>query len=191
MENLFNLTDENLLSTMLTDNNEDAIYDEIIRRHKSTVEIIASKYQNNFLERDDLIQEGYIGLYAAIKSFNSSKNTKFITYASRCISNAIKSALSKISRMKDIPQSNVISLDDDSIDTKACLSAEDEYLAKESVNIITARIYEELSHFESDVLHLHLSGLSYIEIGDKLGKSAKAVDNALQRIRKKLNGVTF
>ncbi len=132
-----------------------------------------------------------IGLYAAIKSYSNNKGTKFVTYASRCISNAIKSALNKFSRMKDIPQANVVSLDDDSMETQFGLSAEDEYLAQESVNIISDSIYEELSHFESDVLHLHLIGLSYTEIGDKLGKSAKAVDNAIQRIRKKLSRVTF
>lgn len=191
MNNLLSLTDEELLSLKHDDDTESDIYDVIIKRHKETVEIIASKYKNAPLEHDDLIQEGMIGLYAAIKSYSNNKGTKFVTYASRCISNAIKSALNKFSRMKDIPQANVISLDDDSMEVQFGLSAEDEYLAQESVNIISDSIYEELSHFESDVLHLHLIGLSYNEIGDKLGKSAKAVDNAIQRIRKKLSRVTF
>jgi RNA polymerase sporulation-specific sigma factor len=71
------------------------------------------------------------------------------------------------------------------------LSAEDEYLANESVSILSDTLYEELSKFENEVLRLHIVGCSYNEIAERLGKNPKAIDNAMQRIRKKLNGIIF
>ncbi len=163
----------------------------LIIKHKGLVEAIASKYNGSPLEKDDLIQEGMIGLLAAIKSFNPEKGTKFTTYASRCIDNSIRSALKKFTRIKDIPQENIVALEDDVIDAYYGLSAEDEYLAKESVAALSDVLYEGLSSFENEVLRLHIVGCSYTEIASKLGKNVKAVDNAIQRIRKKLSGVAF
>jgi RNA polymerase sporulation-specific sigma factor len=148
------------------------------------------KYINSPLEKDDLIQEGMIGLLAAIKSYSNEKGAKFVTYANRCINNSIQTALRKISRMKDIPQNNIVTLEEDFFDNQVGLSAEDEYLAKESVCNLTDMLYEGLSSFENEVLRLHIVGCSYNEIAKKLGKNPKAIDNALQRIRKKLIGVS-
>ncbi len=183
------MEDEHLLR-LIKEGNSDAT-NKLIIRYRSVVEVIALKYIDSPLEKDDLVQEGMIGLLAAIKSFNSEKGTKFSTYASRCINNSIKSALKKFSRMKDIPQANLISLEDETLDSQFGLSAEDEYLAKESVNTLTDILYEGLSSFENEVLRLHMVGCSYNEIADRLGKNTKAIDNAIQRIRKKLNGVAF
>lgn len=169
----------------------DEILNEIIKSYKSNVEMIAMKYISSPMEKDDLIQEGMIGLLAAINSFNEEKNTSFSTYASRCIDNSIQSALRKFSRMKDIPQNNLVSLEDENIDTHYILSAEDEFLAKESVSNLTKALYEDLSTFENEVLRLFMIGCSYTEIANKLDKNPKAIDNAIQRIRKKLSGVAF
>ena len=163
----------------------------VILNYRDTVAAIAAKYKNSPLEYDDIIQEGMIGLLAAIKSFNSEKGTKFTTYASRCIDNSIISALNKFKRLKDIPQENIVELDDETLSSQYGISAEDEYLAKESVSALTDILYEGLSRFENEVLRLHIVGCSYTEIAEKLGKNPKAIDNAIQRIRKKLNGVTF
>lgn len=184
-----NKTDIELINEIKT-NKADAT-DELIIRYKSTVESIAMKYINSPLEKDDLIQEGMIGLLAAINSYNGEKGAKFVTYASRCINNSIQTALRKFSRIKDIPQNNIVMLEDDIFDGQYVLSAEDEYLARESVTTLTNTLYEELSKFENEVLRLHIVGCSYNEIADKLGKKPKAIDNAMQRIRKKLYGVTF
>ncbi len=165
--------------------------EELILLHRDLVEVIASKYSFAPLEREDIIQEGMIGLLAAIKSFNSGKGTKFTTYASRCIDNSIRTALKKFSRLKDIPQDSIVALEDDLVENNFGLSAEDEYLAKESVTTLTDILYEGLSSFENEVLRLHIMGCSYTEIADKLGKNPKAIDNAIQRIRKKLSGVAF
>ncbi len=189
MSELNNKSDLELLSDIQSGNSE--LIDEIILRYRSTVEALASKYIGSPLERDDLIQEGMIGLLAATKSYNSKKGAMFITYASRCIENSIKSAINKFTRLKDIPPASITELNEESFDDKYALSAEDEFLAKESVSALTDILYEGLSSFENEVLRLYVIGCSYTEIAQKLGKNPKAVDNAIQRIRKKLNGVTF
>ena len=169
----------------------DGAIDELIDRYRPTAEIIALKYKNPHLETDDLIQEGLIGLLAAINSFKSDKGTKFSTYASICINNSVRTALSKFSRLKDIPPSSIMPLEEDFFDDYPTVSAEDEYLATESVSILTDFLYEGLSRFENEVLRLYIQGYTYTEIAEKLGKNPKAIDNAIQRIRKKLEGVTF
>lgn len=181
---------DEMLLVEIQDGNDSAI-DEMILKYRYLVETIATKYINSPLEKDDLIQEGMIGLLAAIKSYSSDKGAKFITYASRCINNSVQTAISKFSRIKDIPQANIIELDEDALSGQAMLSAEDIFLANESVSMLIDTLYEELSKFENEVLRLHIVGCSYNEIADKLGKNPKAIDNAMQRIRKKLSGVAF
>lgn len=170
--------------------NEDAI-NELIIRYKPVVEAIAAKYINSPLEKEDLVQEGMIGLLAAINSYKKEKGASFGTYARRCINNSIQSALKKVSRLKDIPQSSLVSLEEDYFDDVVHLSAEDEYLAKESVSTLNSVLYEELSSFENEVLRLYIMGCKYNEIAEKLDRNTKAIDNAIQRIRKKLDGVAF
>lgn len=184
-----NKTDAQLLDDIK--NGKDDAMERMIKTKRSLVEVIAMKYINSPLEKDDLIQEGMIGLLAAINSYDSNKNAAFDTYANRCINNSVQTALRKFSRMKDIPQSNIVRLDDDYLENLVGLSAEDEYLAKESVSTLTDVLYEGLSRFENEVLRLHIVGCSYSEIAEKLGKNPKAIDNAIQRIRKKLSEVNF
>ena len=189
MSETSNKTDIELLSDIR--NGQRGATEELIERYRSDVEFIAMKYIGSPLEKDDLVQEGMIGLLAAIKSYNSEKGAAFATYASRCINNSVKTALRKFSRMKDIPQSSIVELEEKVLDSQLALSAEDEYLAKESVSALTDILYEGLSSFENEVLRLYIVGHSYAEISERLGKNPKAIDNAIQRIRKKLNGVAF
>lgn len=168
---------------------DEAAMEEIILKYKSMVEAIAMKYIYSPLEKDDLVQEGTIGLLAAINSYTYNKGTQFKTYANICINNAVQNAIKKVSRLKDIPQENTVSLDDDYLEYCAALSAEDEYLAQESVSSLSEALYEKLSKFENEVIKLHMTGCSYAEIARKLDKNPKAIDNAIQRIRKKLNGI--
>lgn len=189
MSDYSDFTDTELL-TKIKDSDKSAM-DTLIERYRSTVEAIAMKYINSPLEKDDLVQEGMIGLLAAINSYKSDKGAKFVTYASRCIDNSVQTALRKFSRMKDIPPSNIVALEEDYFDNQVVLSAEDEYLAKESVSTLTEVLYEGLSSFENEVLRLYIVGCPYVEIAERLGKNPKAIDNAIQRIRKKLTGVAF
>ena len=182
-------TDEELVAEIKS--NKSGSIEELISRYRPTVAAIASKYKNSPLETEDLIQEGLIGLLAAINSYSSEKGAKFATYATRCINNSVQTALRKFSRLKDIPPSSIMPLEEDFFDNYPALSAEDEFLAKESVSSLTDFLYEGLSRFENEVLRLYIQGHSYTEIAEKLSKKPKAIDNAIQRIRKKLEGVTF
>ena len=164
----------------------------IITDYRAMVEMIASKYKDSPMEREDLIQEGMIGLLAAINSFDCSKGAAFSTYCYTCINNSLQTALRKVSRRKDVPQNSVVPLEEEFVNSKnSVLSAEDSFLAQESVSMLTQQLQNELSEFENNVLRLHMIGCSYREIANKLGKTPKAIDNALQRIRKKLKVVSF
>lgn len=177
---------------LFSNRNDDNAINELIIRYKYLVDTAATKYQNAPLERDDIIQEGLIGLLAAIKSYNEDKGALFTTYATHCINNSIITAIKKASRLKDIPQSNLVFIEnEDAFDEKVHLSAEDEYMASESVSVLSNLLYEELSSFENEVLRLHIMGCSYAQTAEKLDKNQKAVDNAMQRIRKKLSQVSF
>ncbi|MGN1329640.1 MAG: sigma-70 family RNA polymerase sigma factor [Eubacterium sp.] len=164
----------------------------LIMQYTSLVESIASRYTSSPMEYDDLIQEGMIGLLAAIKSYDWSKGAAFKTYASVCIDNSIQTSLRKFSRQKDIPQQNIVEYQEEEIfGQSVSLSAEEIFIAKESVSLLTNVLRENLSDFENEVLRLHIVGCSYNEIAKRLSKTPKAVDNAIQRIRKKLTRISF
>jgi len=190
MDKFSNKTENEILSLAKEGDNE--AVNLIIRKYRSAVEAAAARIQNSPLDKDDLIQEGMIGLLAAIKSFDCNKGTKFSTYCFTCISNSIQTALRKLSRKKDIPENNVVPLEEEFIGISSVYtSAEDSFLAQESVSLLADLLKNNLSKFENSVLRLHMIGCSYSEIGERLGKTPKAIDNALQRIRKKLKEVSF
>lgn len=190
MNKLSELTENEILSRAKEGDNEALNF--IIKKYRSMAEAIASKADCNTFERDDIIQEAMIGLLAAIKSFDTQKGAKFSTYCFSCINNSVQTALRKTSRKKDIPESSVIPLEEEYVGNSSVYSsAEDSFLAQESVSLLTNLLNSSLSKFENNVLRLHMLGCSYNEIGEKLNKTPKAVDNALQRIRKKLKEVSF
>lgn len=185
---------ENCLSenTMQTENSASAEdINRIIADMRTTVETIAMKYIASPLEKDDLVQEGLIGLLAAIRSYNDERGASFKTYAAICIENSIQTALRKFNRQKDVPKENVIPYEEYIKTQSSAISAEDTYLAAESVSALTDFLEKELSPLENEVLRLHIIGCSYSEIAQKLHKTQKAVDNALQRIRRKLYDTSF
>lgn len=164
----------------------------IISKYRTAVEAAVSKISNTPIERDDLIQEGMIGLLAAVRSFDMNRNAAFSTYCYSCINNALQTALRRVSRKKDVPQNIVVPLEEEFIHSKeTAISAEESFLARESVSLLEELLDKELSAFENAVLRMHIAGCSYKEIGDKLGKSPKAVDNALVRVRNKLKAKYF
>lgn len=166
--------------------------EQLISQNKALVERVASRYKTSPMEMEDIIQEGMIGLLAAAKSYDSEKGASFATYAKTCIDNSIQSALKKFSRKKDIPQSSVVQYCEDETPSDSGFdSAEDIYIAQESVSLLTKVFRENLSDFENEVLRLHIIGCSYNEIASRLSKTPKAIDNALQRVRKKLNKIAF
>ena len=143
------------------------------------------KYIHSPLEKDDLVQEGMIGLLAALRAYQPKRGAAFRTFAGTCIENAIQTALRKFSRRKDVPSDNMVSLEDYLDHAGTAVSAEDDFLAAESVARLSRTLEQQLSPMENEV-RLHISGFRYADIASRLNKSPKVVDNALQRIRKKL-----
>ena len=146
-------------------------------------------------DSEDLIQEGTFGLLSAIKNYDPDCGSSFKTFADHCIRMRLLSAVKSASRLKHFPLNDGISLEQLSEDPGADLSAlpevlrqnpEELVLAKESRDELYASFSRSLSKFEIKVLDLYLEGLSYREIAERLCKSAKSIDNAVQRIRHKL-----
>ena len=146
-------------------------------------------------DSEDLIQEGMFGLLSAIRQFDPSTGTSFHTFAEHCIRMRLLSAVKSASRLKHLPLNDGVSLEQLSEDPSMQLSAtpdvllrnpEDMVLARERTEELYAELAQCLSRLEKQVLALYLEGLSYREIASRLGKEETAIDNAVQRIRRKL-----
>ena len=143
-------------------------------------------------DSEDLIQEGMLGLLSAVRTFDPSKGAKFSTYAEFCVRRRIYSAIRSASGYKHTPLNSYISLESPQLDESNTQSAyflrdpEDFVIARESAHEVEKLLYGALSRFESGVLELYLEGMSYKDMAARMGKTNKSVDNAVQRIRKKL-----
>ena len=187
------ISDEELIN-QIRENDPQAL-NEIIERYKSLIEIRVSNYFINGAEKDDLMQEGRIGLFKAIMNYDAEKDASFNTFANLCIERQLINAVKNSNRQKHMPLNNYVSLngsDDDSssenIDTVLNNSVEDPLdtiTKKEYMNEINDTLDKNLSDFEKNVLDLLLKGYKYEEIAQKLDSNSKAIDNAIQRIRKK------
>jgi len=146
-------------------------------------------------DSEDLVQEGMLGLLSAIRDFDPAMNTAFKTYAEICIKRRLISAVKSASSLKHLPLNDGVSLDDVlSEDNQTQLPElelhrrvpEEQVLARESRSEIVSAYSQCLSKFETKILSLYLDGLSYREMAEDTGKSEKSIDNAVQRIRRKL-----
>ena len=190
---------------------EDAELAERARRgDNDALDFLMSKYKNHvrkkarsyFLigaDRDDLIQEGMIGLYKAIRSYDADKRKSFYAFAELCITRQMITAIKTATRKKHFPLNSYVSLDgtayesDDAsqrlIDVTVGMeesTPEQIYLEKESIRDINKMIDDKLSLLERDVLEMYLMGYTYGQIASMLDKPQKSVDNALQRAKAKL-----
>lgn len=166
-------------------------YGYLVKREVRTVYLIGA-------ETEDLAQEGMIGLFKAIRDYNPEKDASFATFASVCIRRQIQNAITNSNRKKHVPLNSYVSLymnseegDNFMLEERLTTSREEDpeklLIAKEQQKDRNERIRKELSRLEQQVLTLYLQGLSYEAIAEQLGKTEKAVDNALQRIRTKLS----
>ena len=147
-------------------------------------------------DSEDLIQEGMMGLLSAIRQYDTASNVPFKSYAELCINRRLYSAVKSASRLKHLPLNSGIPLDDILSEESKPLSAghpdsgrrttEEQVLAKESEEELLSAFSRYLSKFEQQVMKLYLAGLSYAEMAQETGKSEKSVDNAVQRVRRKL-----
>ncbi len=166
-------------------------YGYLVKREVRTVYLIGA-------EMDDLSQEGMIGLFKAMRDYQPEKETSFATFAGVCIRRQIQNAITNSNRKKHVPLNSYVSLymnseEDDNfmLEERLVTSREEDpeklLIAKEQQKDRNERIRKELSKLEKQVLTLYLQGMSYEAIAEHLGKTEKAVDNALQRIRGKLS----
>lgn len=185
---------------------EEAITDYIMDKYKNLVRNKAKSMYILGADNEDLIQEGMIGLFKAVRDFDSGRDASFYTFADLCISRQIYTAVKASGRQKHMPLNTYISLysnmaeqDGDKSGNQVslvnALSSKDEQnpeellIDRENVENIERAIERELSAFEKQVLDLYITGMSYSQIAKVLGKDDKSTDNALQRIKGKLRKV--
>ncbi len=173
-------SDENLC--LLAAQGDSDAEEALILRYSRVVRVCARPLFLVGGDSEDLIQEGMLGLLDAIRQFDPRRDTSFHTFAEVCIRNRLRSAVRADARSKNRPLNFSVSLDEAEGAFSPPLSPEEMMIDEESRQEHLAR----LSPFENQVLSLYLTGASYEDVAQRLQKSAKSVDNAVQRIRRKL-----
>lgn len=181
-------SDEELIAKMRE--GERGISDHLMEKYKDTVRSRARAMYLIGGETDDLIQEGMIGLFKAIRDYAPDKNTSFRTFACLCIDRQLYSAIQNSNRQKHIPLNSYVSLSTE-MDTEVLQelwveNPESIVIDRERAVLLQKEIKSKLSAMERKVLDLYLKGYGYQKIAEILGKTPKSADNALQRIRAKV-----
>lgn len=177
---------------------DDKASEYLIKKYKNFVRAKARSYFLIGADREDIIQEGMIGLFKAIRDFRAGKISSFRAFAELCITRQIITAIKTATRQKHIPLNSYVSLnkpiyDEESERTlldvlagKRVLDPEELIISREEVHSIETKIGEVLSDLEQEVLSDYLEGKSYQEIAEHLDRHVKSIDNALQRVKRKL-----
>lgn len=197
MENKFNgLTDEILVESAKSGDLDAEEY--LIRKYKELVRRKSQIYYIIGADGDDVVQEGMIGLFKAIHSYDSKGGSSFKSFADMCITRQILTAIKTASRKKHEPLNESVSLDDPVSDNEAGVSLqeilkanremepEQELMMKSLLEEINSNAGGVFSRFELQVWELYSHGRNYNEIAEELGKTPKAIDNAIQRTKKKI-----
>ncbi len=191
-------SDEELLIRLR--DGEDAIIEYIMNKYKNLVRSKAKSMYILGADSDDLIQEGMIGLFKAVRDYDSGRDASFATFADLCVSRQMYTAVQASRRQKHIPLNTYISLygsagtnhegEEETLANALAAhsgrSPEELVIDRENVTQLEKTIEKELSIFEKQVLDLYLTGMGYQQIAKVLGKDDKSTDNALQRIKTKL-----
>ncbi len=189
---LFRAESDEQLVVRAKDGDDEALT-ALIQRYAPFVRMRAGAYGMKELDADDLYQEGMIALLTAVRNYCAGLNSSFRTFASVCINNKLNSALRAHMREKNAPMRGYLSLSEPEVPEEALtahtLDPEQLVIQSEETDARNRRIETLLSLFERQVLKLYLSSYSYEEMSKQLGSSTKAVDNALQRVRRKLRTV--
>lgn len=185
---------------------EESIIDYIMDKYKNLVRSKAKSMYILGADRDDLIQEGMIGLFKAVRDYDTGRDASFSTFADLCVSRQMYTAIQAAGRQKHTPLNTYISLyagstEQDaegregewelkgSVLSRTERNPEELLIDKENVEQLERIIEKELSSFEKQVLDLYLTGMKYSQIARVLGRDEKSTDNALQRIKSKLKRV--
>lgn len=158
----------------------------LVKRYLRTVRVCARPYFLAGGDSEDLIQEATFGLLKAIREFEPGHDAKFKTFAEVCIRNRIRSAVATASRSKHAPLNDSVPFESPMLGSGA--SPEELYISREEEAERLTTLTQKLSPLEREILSLFLHGLSYREISEQVGRPAKSVDNAIQRIRRKVAG---
>lgn len=201
MEDKFRNFDELQIIQNAQNGDEEAMT-YLMEKYKSMVRVLSRPLFLMDGDKDDLLQEGMIGLFKAVRTYDAERETAFETFANLCISRQLYSAIKLSNRQKNIPLNSYIPIDtaegeEASSDIDWTLlsdragavwqqNPEEIVIGEESTRNTKRRLMSKLSKMETQVLDLFLKGLTYQEIAEKLGKTPKAIDNALQRIKGKL-----
>ncbi len=190
-----NFSDEELISKIRKGDLKAQNY--LLEKYRNLVNMKSNRFFLVGAETDDMVQEGMIGLFKAIQSFDLEKNNSFKTFANLCIERQLITAIKTSNRQKHMPLNSSFSLntsaydenDDTSVmevlDTKFVEDPLDTITKKEYLEFIESKIDKNLSLFEKQVLNRYIQGETYVDIASKLNSPVKSIDNAIQRIRKK------
>ena len=189
------MTDEKLIENIKQDDN--MALNCLLERYNDVVNMKANKFFMVGAEREDMVQEGMIGLYKAIKSYSEDKNTSFKSFANMCIERQLITAIKTSNRQKHMPLNSYLSLNTaayDDEDNTELMDIFNNNTVEDPLETITKKEYyktvenvidKSLSDFEKQVLARFMKGESYVDIANKLDAPVKSIDNAIQRIRKK------
>lgn len=185
-----NLSDNELC--ILIKNGSNNAFEELFNRYVPLIKIKMASINFNGLEKEDMLQEGLLGLLKAAQTYDNNSTASFKTYAGICIERRLYNLYKSLNRKKDIPANDIVPLDDEgpldinSEKHKGNDNPENVVIDKEENKLINHKIKKALSELEHKVLIMYIKGSTYKEISNSLCISTKSVDNAIQRIRKKL-----
>ena len=194
-DNYKNMSDEDLI-TVIKSGDKFAL-EFLIEKYKELVNMKVSKFFMIGAEKEDIVQEGLIGLFKAVKNYNPDMQNSFKTFANLCIERQLITAIKSSNRQKHMPLNSYLSLnttayeDDDDTSVLDVLNTHqmedplDTITKKEYYKTVEVAIDKSLSDFEKKVLNRYMQGESYVQIAEKLDAPVKSIDNAIQRIRKK------
>ncbi|MDD3214807.1 MAG: RNA polymerase sporulation sigma factor SigH [Eubacteriales bacterium] len=189
-------TDEEIVA--FAQNGDSVALEYLLGKYKNFVRSKARSYFLIGADHEDIVQEGMIGLFKAIRDYQAERLSSFRAFAELCITRQIITAIKTATRQKHVPLNSYVSLNKPIYDEESdrtlmdvivechAQNPEELIIGREDIMSIRDRVDEVLSSLEQEVLSAYLDGKSYQEIADKLGRHVKSIDNALQRVKRKL-----